>query len=103
MAYIVAEPCKGIGCAKCVDVCIADCIEVAALEDTYRIDLDWCLECGFCELVEDIEQEAIKVVERLGFAKAESLEGFVKDMDGRPHNLIIMDLPLEIWPDWWAF
>ena len=51
MAYIIAEPCRGIGCAKRADVCIDDCIEVAALEDTYQIDPARCLDCGFCELV----------------------------------------------------
>ena len=61
------------------------------------------LERVIFELVEDIEQEAIKVAERLGFVKAESLNSFVGDMDGQPHNLVIMDLPLDIWPDWWAF
>jgi hypothetical protein len=54
---------------------------------------------GF-ELVEGEEDSAIKVAEGLGFRKIATLPNFVKDAERNPHNLVIMELPLENWLAW---
>ena len=55
------------------------------------------------ELVEGTEDNAIKVAERLGFTRVATLPNFVNDMDGTPHNLVVMLLPLENWLEWSAY
>ncbi len=67
------------------------------------IAFDNGLERVVFELVEGKEDEAIEVAQRLGFTRTAVLLDHVKDMEGKPHDLIIMELPLDIWPDWWEF
>ncbi|MBM2826024.1 MAG: putative GCN5-related N-acetyltransferase [Dehalococcoidia bacterium] len=59
------------------------------------------LELVVMELVEGVESEAINLAERLGFTKSAVLTGHVKDPQGDPHNLAIMELLLDKWYNEW--
>ena len=64
---------------------------------------DNALESVVFELVEGKQDDAIKVAERLGFAKVAALPGFFKDLQGKDRKLVVMELPLGDWLEWWAF
>ena len=49
MTYIIAEPCRGVKDASCVEVCPVDCIHTDDAADMYYIDPDECIDCGACE------------------------------------------------------
>lgn len=55
------------------------------------------------ELVADREQEAIMAMERLGFLRSAVLSEHFRDPQGRPHDLVVMVLPLGKWYEWWQF
>lgn len=55
------------------------------------------------ELVADREQEAIMAMERLGFLRSAVLPEHLRDPHGRPHDLVVMVLPLGKWYEWWQF
>ena len=52
------------------------------------------------ELIEGEEDNAIQVEERLGFKKIASLPNFVKDLEGKPHQLVVLQLTLDDWLEW---
>lgn len=47
------------------------------------------------------EEAAIKAAEFVGFIKLAVLPGHGKDMDGFPRDIVIMEMPLNGWLDWW--
>jgi GNAT superfamily N-acetyltransferase len=55
------------------------------------------------ELVEGKEDDAIRVSERLGFTRVTTVPNAVKDMENKLHNLVVMQLWLGDWIEWWAF
>ena len=67
MPHVIAEPCKGVKCAACVDVCPVDCIHPRKDEADYKaaemlyIDPDVCIDCDMC--VDECPVEAIFTVE----------------------------------------
>lgn len=61
------------------------------------------LESVVFELVEGKEDDAIGVAERLGFHRIATLPEFVKDMEGKKHDQVVMELPLVNWLAWWAY
>ncbi|HXG41651.1 MAG TPA: 4Fe-4S binding protein [Dehalococcoidia bacterium] len=48
MAYVIAEPCKGVKDASCVDVCPVDCIHTSDEDDQYYINPELCIDCAAC-------------------------------------------------------
>jgi RimJ/RimL family protein N-acetyltransferase len=61
------------------------------------------LEVVTLELAEDSQKNAIEVAERLGFVRAAILRDRLKSQGGKPENLVVMDLPLGKWYEWWQF
>lgn len=55
------------------------------------------------QAVSDREEAAIKAAEFVGFVKVAVLPGHAKDLDGRPRDVILMDMPLGKWFQWWSF
>ena len=53
------------------------------------------------ELVESKQDNAISVARKLGFDKVATLPNFVRDLDGQVYNMVILQLPTAVWPDWW--
>ena len=61
------------------------------------------LERLFFEAVAEREAEAIKAAEYVGFVRAGVLTGHAKDADGHPRGIVLMEMPLGKWFDWWRF
>lgn len=61
------------------------------------------LERLTCEAVAEREQDAIEAAERVGFVRAAVLPQQCKDSKGKPQDLIILELPLGKWYEWWQF
>lgn len=61
------------------------------------------LESLIFELVADEQVPAIRTAESLGFVKLATLPNHVRDVHGKPHDLIIMELLLGKWQEWWDF
>lgn len=55
MTHIIAEPCKGVKDAACVEVCPVDCIHTNESSDSYFIHPDECIDCGACVPVCPVE------------------------------------------------
>ena len=64
------------------------------------IAYDNAMDSVIFELIEGEEDNAIQVAERLGFKKIASLPNFVKDLEGKPHQLVVMQLTLDDWLEW---
>lgn len=61
------------------------------------------IEHLFLEAVADKEDAAIRAAEYIGFVRAGVLRGFAKDLGGHPRDLILMEMPLGKWLEWWSF
>ncbi len=48
MAYVIAEPCSGVKCSQCVNVCPVSCIYSRSVDDQYYINPEECIECSTC-------------------------------------------------------
>jgi GNAT superfamily N-acetyltransferase len=59
------------------------------------------LETLVFELIERVQDEAIDAARRAGFLVAARLVNHVKDMQGKPHDLVMMSLLLGKWYYWW--
>jgi GNAT superfamily N-acetyltransferase len=66
------------------------------LDYAYRIDLE---EVTF-ELIADVQSDAIQAARRVGFVEAARYPGYVKGIDGRAHDLVILRVPLTKHA-WW--
>jgi L-amino acid N-acyltransferase YncA len=70
------------------------------LRELVDIATDSGLDSILFELVEEKEEDAIKVSERLGFTKVATIPNNVRDIDGRFHNSIVMQHNLGDWMEW---
>jgi RimJ/RimL family protein N-acetyltransferase len=70
------------------------------VREVVDIAYDNAMDSVIFELVAGKEDDAIKVTERLGFKKVATLPNFVKDMEQKRHNLVVMELQLEDWLQW---
>jgi L-amino acid N-acyltransferase YncA len=70
------------------------------VREVVDIAYDNAMDSVVFELVEGKEDDAIKVAESMGFDKVAALPNFIKDMEEKSHNLIIMELPLGNWLEW---
>jgi GNAT superfamily N-acetyltransferase len=59
------------------------------------------LETLIFELIEGVQDEAIDAARRTGFLVAARLVNHVKDMQGKPHDLVMMSILLGAWYGWW--
>lgn len=51
MAFVIAEPCRGVKDGACVDVCPVDCIRSDKEQAQYFIDPATCIDCHACATV----------------------------------------------------
>ena len=75
----------------------------AMLRELCDIAKDADLERVNAELVSDVQEDAIHATEQLGFIRAATIHELLRDQDGRPHDLVVMTLPLGKWYEWWQF
>ncbi|MBI2867585.1 MAG: GNAT family N-acetyltransferase [Chloroflexi bacterium] len=61
------------------------------------------LERLLFQAVMEREDAAIKAAEFVGFVKVGVLPGHAKDLDGHPRDILILEMPLGKWFDWWPF
>ncbi len=61
------------------------------------------LERLLFQAVAEREEPAIKAAEFVGFGKVAVLPGHAKDLDGHPRDIVLMEMPLGKWFDWWSF
>ena len=61
------------------------------------------LERLLLEAVSDHEDDAIKAAEYVGFVRVGSLPGHAKDLQGHPRDIVLLEMPLGKWFDWWRF
>jgi L-amino acid N-acyltransferase YncA len=73
------------------------------LRELCDIAKDADLERVNAELVTDVQEDAIRATEQLGFIRAATIHELLRDEDGRPHDLVVMSLPLGKWYEWWQF
>lgn len=75
----------------------------ALIQELCAIAHDAGLERLTYEAAAGAQDLAIQTAERLGFVRAATLPGYIKDRDGKPYDLVILDLPLGKWYEWWQF
>lgn len=75
----------------------------AILRDLCDVAADAELEKVTSELISGVQDDAIVAMEQLGFIRSATVHELVRDEDGRPHDLVIMVLPLGKWYQWWQF
>ncbi|MBI4340386.1 MAG: GNAT family N-acetyltransferase [Chloroflexi bacterium] len=51
----------------------------------------------------DKEIAAIRAAEAIGFVQVALLPGHGKDLDGHPRDMVIMEMPLGEWFNWWVY
>jgi len=61
------------------------------------------LEYLVFEVVADKEEAAIKAAEFVGFVRVGILHSHAKDLDGHPRDVVLMEMPLGKWLEWWSF
>jgi GNAT superfamily N-acetyltransferase len=59
------------------------------------------LETLVFELLEGVQDDAVNAARRAGFLVAARLVNHVKDIQGKPHDLLIMGMLLGKWYRWW--
>ena len=78
-------------------------VSSALFREIVDIARDSELENLIFELVAEEQAPAIRTAESLGFVKLATLPNHARDVHGKPHDLIIMELPLGKWQEWWDF
>lgn len=73
------------------------------LQELVQIAYDAGLEQLVMELASPGQDDAIAAAERLGFVRVATLEGFARDIRGKPQTLVFLQLPLGKWYEWWQF
>ena len=51
----------------------------------------------------DKEEDAVKAAESIGFVRVGMLRNFAKGQAGHPRDLVLIELPLGKWLEWWSF
>ena len=64
---------------------------------------DGDLEKVLFEVVADVEKEALKAAEWLGFLRVGTIEGAARDQTGQHHDVILLAMPLGKWYQWTKF
>ncbi len=61
------------------------------------------LERLLFQAIEGKEDAAISAAEFVGFITAGTLRGHAKDSNGHPRDIVLMEMPLGKWFEWWEF
>ena len=75
----------------------------ALMRELISIAEDSGLEKVIFELVADEQADAKAAASSLGFVQLSIIPNHIKDLRGRLHDLLIMELPLGKWRQWWNF
>ena len=73
------------------------------LQELTQIANENGLERLLLEAVVDKEAAAIKAAEFVGFVRAGILPGHARDADGHPRDIVLLEMPLGKWLEWWGF
>ncbi len=88
---VVAPAYRGLGLGSFLIRELCDIAEGAGLQKV------------FFEAVEAKEQDALKAAEWAGFVRICTIEGGSRDREGRPHDVVLLELPLGKWHQWTRF
>ena len=80
---------KGVGTAL-----MGELIDIARDSDLERVT--W-------QLVAQEQDSALQTAGALGFVKLATVPDYYRDVLGKPHDMLIMELPLGKWEEWWDF
>ncbi|MDP6453253.1 MAG: GNAT family N-acetyltransferase [SAR202 cluster bacterium] len=75
----------------------------ALMRELISIAEDSGLEKVIFELVADEQDDAKAAASALGFVQLSVVPNHIKDVRGRLHDLLIMELPLGKWRQWWNY
>ena len=75
----------------------------ALLRELISIARDGELEYLTTELAAEAQKEAIEVAEHLGFIRVAGLSHAIKDCHNKSQDLVVLEMPLGKWYDWWNF
>jgi RimJ/RimL family protein N-acetyltransferase len=75
----------------------------ALMHELAVIANDHGLERLKLEAVAEREEAAIKAAEFVGFIRVGVLPGHAKDLDGHPRDVVVMEMALGKWFEWWPF
>ncbi len=73
------------------------------MRELISIAVDGALEYLTMELAEEAQKEALHVAERLGFIRVAVLHNHVKDPRNKPQDMVMLEMPLGKWYQWWNF
>lgn len=78
-------------------------VGTALMHELIEIARDSDLEKLIFELVADVQDAAIRTAEGMGFIRLGTFPNHVRDVQGKPHDLLTLELPLGKWQEWWEF
>jgi hypothetical protein len=61
------------------------------------------LETLVMELAEESEKDAVHVAEHSGFIRVALLRNAIKDSHNKTQNMVLLELPIPRWHQWWNF
>lgn len=73
------------------------------MRELIAIAKDSDLEVLTFEVVAEEQAPAIATAEALGFVRLAVLANHVRDIHGKPHDLVVLELLLGKWEQWWNF
>ena len=73
------------------------------MKELIEIARDSDLERVAFELVAQEQDSALQTAEALGFVKLATVPNYFRDVQGKPHDMLMMELPLGKWQEWWDF
>lgn len=73
------------------------------MRELIEIARDSELERITIELVAQEQESALQTAEGLGFVRLATVPNYYRDVHGKPHDKLMMELPLGKWQDWWGF
>ncbi len=76
-------------------------IGTALIQELAEIAHETGLEKLVAEAVDAPRSHAITTIEALGFVRIATLHHHAKDIAGRPCDIVISELPLGRWNEWW--
>jgi GNAT superfamily N-acetyltransferase len=75
----------------------------ALMRELISIAAEAGLETIVMELAEEAEKDAVYVAEHLGFIQVAILRNAIKDPHNKTQNMVLLELPLPKWYQWWNF
>ncbi len=78
-------------------------VGTAVMRELIAIARDSDLEKLVFEVVADEQDAAVRTAQAMGFVRLATLPNHVRDILGKPHDLLVLELPLGKWQEWWDF